>query len=436
MDLSTGKAAKITVLCVIIVICGFSNSRRGFAKTLPSEQVRPELTKNRETFLSLRPQEPTTVTGGGGVVEGNGGEYITNEQNPWFLSGGPIHYCILLDASAFSANLDQARIAVEGAFKTWLDFLLSYYFMPVSLPSPFLLIGRHLAIDFREVSCDQNHELEFRFGVIGNDIKEALKYSATNVVALRYRNEYSDEIGRAKGQIWVSADLGEQRYRGPNPGPGYWAKEHYLVNVLTHELGHVYGVRHTKGGVMAADFPARMLEFGMHAQVGSSSIASNYFLCGKIEGGRENPDASGTFLKIFGLNLESVDQACFSSFTTFTRDYALEFYLKDQTVERFSGSLSSVKIPETAIKGQYLVQTDAGEIHYSPHTFLPIYSSFSDHGLLKAPAGDIYITVDSIHPSAFSLNFGYGGAWQEFVITKDSDEAREMMKLAQAKVEL
>jgi hypothetical protein len=187
---------------------------------------------------------------------------------------------------------------------------------------------------------------------------------------------------------------------------------------------------------MAADFPAKILELGMHSQVGSSSIASNYLLCGKIEGGRENPDASGTFLKIFGLSLESIDQACLFNYNQFTGDYTLEFIWKDQTIDVFSGSLSSINLPEIAIKGQYLVQAAAEELHYSPHTFLPIYSSFNGRGLLKAPAGDLYITIDSIHPSAFSLNFGYEGTWQEFVITKDTDEAREMMKLAQAKVEL
>lgn len=385
-------------------------------------------------FAKNRPSEQDSIVGGG-VVEGNGGEYITNEQNPWFLGEAPVNYCIKLDAAAFSANLNQARFAINSAFATWTDFIKSYGFE--TLRSPFLLAAKGnstLSLDFREVSCDQEHELEFHLGFADSDIEKALHYTAKNVVALSYRNQYSDDTGRAKGQVWISADLGDQRYTGPNSGPGFWTKDFNLTNVLTHELGHVFGARHMKAGVMEENFPARMLEFGFESQITYKSIATPTVVCGKIlsRDGLRSPEAEVS--KIFEFDFAALKNVClFYEFNGNADVYTLAFRLENAEVKIFSEELTLWKEPEFSLKGQFLTQTEGGVVHYEPFSFLTDRATASAQGILRSSSATYFVTLGEYQPSIFSFNVGYDGAWQEFLIVDDSQEVLEMLKLAQLK---
>lgn len=370
----------------------------------------------------------------GGVIEGNGGEYITNEQNPWFLGSTSVSYCIILDPAAFSVSLDQARVAIKEAIETWGDIVR--YSLPYNKLTPRFLLAKKniwgLSTAFTEVPCSQDHELEFRLGVMDSDIAEALTYTARSVVALSYRTQYSDETGRAKGKIWVSADLGDQRYSGPNEGPGFWTKNFNLVNVLIHELGHIFGLSHMEAGLMAEDFPAKMLEYGFNSRVGSSSLVSDFILCGDLLGRDLSQDLTALVSKVFNLDFKSIDKICFFHYDLSDGYYTLEFFRGDHVVKAANGQIISATTSGPKIKGRFLAETDTGEIRYSTHSFFQIATPFFGLGIQKTAVGDLLTAFSSVQPSTLTINLGYEGKWQEFFLVKDSQEIREMLKLNDA----
>lgn len=423
MDLSLSRAAIIVMLSLMITHC----------RSADSDSASPKI--NQPSQLSGKPQATSKAArGGGGVIEGNGGEYITNEQNPWFLGAAPVLYCIVHDAAAFSTTLDQTRTAIDEGLQTWQGYFTAKG--PGRLQSPFVLATKGIAslsLDFQEVPCDRDHELEFRMGVRDSEIEAALQYSADNVVALSYRKDYSDRTGRARGQIWVSADLGGQMYRGPNPGAGFWTKDHNLTNVLTHELGHVFGVRHTELGLMAADFPAKMLQFGLKPRVTSDSIESPALICGLLYRPNGPFDPEGSFLKVFGEDYENLDHACVSyDRKKATKDgtpYSFDLFLKDGRRKSFSGLLNDEGRVDSFIKGQFFKQSHAEGLHYAPFSFLSIVTSFSGQGILDTDSGPNLMTLSSYQPSTLSINIGYEGAWQKFFLIKNTLEVWGMTNL-------
>lgn len=420
--------AKIAILCFLLSQCR-NSSPADRSPHLPQSEKSPESNSKDE------------VPARGVVIDGNGGEHITNEYNPWFLGADTVNYCLKHDPSAFSVDPNQARTAIAAVLKTWQDFVRSQY--PSKLEAPFLLAQKgivSLSLDFAEVSCTEEHELEFLLGVTEADMNEALKYRAGEIIGLSFRDHYSDETGRAKGRIWLAADLGEKRYSGPNPGPGFWGMQYNLLNVLTHELGHVFGVKHSERGLMAADFPAKMLEFGLNAPVGRDSLANEFWLCGKIvpEHGR---DISPTLLKLFGLDRESIDKVCLDStyvspphkFDTVEGDrHSLTFSLKDGTKKAFDGILTSLRGPYQTIGGNFLAQANDEDVHYGTFNFLYFDGPLSGQGIQSTSVGDFFVSYNSYLPGTMTLSIGFEGNWQDIVLVKDSPEVNEMIKLAEA----
>lgn len=445
------KCAVIAILGLLLSQCRKPNSAEAPAYSpqsqnntdTPAKDSAPPPSTPEQTVASNDGSSNPESKKRGVVIEGNGGEHITNEQNPWFLGSDPVHYCLKHDPTAFSVDPDQVRKVIHEALQTWLGFIKTSY--PYKLEAPLLLAQKgitSLALDFSEVSCAEPHELVFLLGVTDSDISDALEYRAKEIIALSFRDEYSDDVGRAKGRIWLTPDLGDRRYQGPNPGPGFWGKQHHLQNVMTHELGHVFGVKHSEVGLMAADFPAKMLEFGLNTTVGQDSLQNNFKMCGKIfrkEDSYRDPKAA--LAKLFDLDIKTIDQVCIdTSYFTPSHDfgkaegdrYLLSFYLKDGTKKDFEGLLSSLKGPYQSIGGNFLAQANGEDVHYSPFTIIYFDGPFNGQGIQSTSVGDSFITFDSFLPSTLTLSIGYEGDWQNIFLVKDNPEARGMMKLAAA----
>src|SRR5262249_43703857 len=100
----------------------------------------------------------------------SGGELLNDSQNPWWVKNTrAVQYCIDVDTVGFSASLDKAREAVEGALKYWKDqFATRIPFLPQAKENnalqvifDFMGIGTQ---EFSEVPCSGTEDLRFQFG--------------------------------------------------------------------------------------------------------------------------------------------------------------------------------------------------------------------------------------------------------------------------------
>lgn len=378
----------------------------------------------------------------GGVIEGNGGEYITTERNPWFL-GGPVKYCIKQDPATFSLSSDQARTAIAKVFQTWNSILKPMYRWN-QMEAPLLLAAKGvlwLAIDFNEVDCSQAHELEFQLGTFDKSIETALSYRAKDILALSLRDQYSDQTGRSKGRIWIAPDKGDRAYKGPNPGAGFWGMKQNFHNVLMHELGHVFGIPHLEFGFMAANFPARVIEFGLDAQVTGISLEPKFGMCGVIP--KQEPP-SKKFMQIFGIEEGNVKEVCFrGAHNSTVPEFQIEgadqdefvFNLKDGTQLVFPAVVTRGMGGFVRIGGQYLAQNKGAEPRYVPWTFFDVYQASYDQGLIRVGEKTYPLLVVTVKPGLTNLELGLAEGWQSFYFAQDAPEVIPMALLPDPSVE-
>jgi hypothetical protein len=187
-----------------------------------------------------------------GNSSSGGGEFITTENNPWFIGETPVSYCVEADHAAFSAGDAQIDAAVQEALTTWASTVQAL------APIPTGAIGgqpRSLSTSFVRSPCDASTELRFVFGVHTPEIDELLKQFARYTISFAKQRAFDEATGRAKGVVWVAGDRGASAYMGPHAPGEYWSMGATLYNVLLHELGHVYGLGHSNTGAMNANVP-------------------------------------------------------------------------------------------------------------------------------------------------------------------------------------
>ncbi|MCX6111254.1 MAG: hypothetical protein NTZ90_16790 [Proteobacteria bacterium] len=211
-------------------------------------------------------QEPAAR---GGVNDGNTGELTTTKNNPWFVGKDAAHYCVEFGADTAAASDPAAQKSitdqVDAAFAQWVDLIQTFDRQSpgiTKLPNGEFLAGTavtYLTRTFQRVECSANPDMRIKVGTWDKPDGEFLKYTSRYTVSYALRTAYSEETGRSKGFVWLVADSGARRYKGPAPDGAFWGQGHYVQNVLLHELGHMIGVDHVPNTFMDANFPAGVL---------------------------------------------------------------------------------------------------------------------------------------------------------------------------------
>ncbi len=286
----------------ILGLCFFECVSCQPKKSIGTENTPPP---QNQRFKQTAPEGPRPAgqAASGGVVDGNGGEYIHNERNPWFVGRTPISYCIET-SDDFSLSKSQATKDIASAFAAWKDLLTTLDFTGVARTDEIAHTEeppmRDLALDFKEVKCEQSPPLVFKLGVVDDEAKSALKYSASMTVGFALRTAYDDSSGLAKGFIWLSPDQGQAAYQGPKIEAKFWQQTQLFRNVIIHEIGHVLGFQHIPHSIMDERLPARAVAKGFDANWNGEEFRADLHsgdgYCGIIN--YADPEVLSTILKV------------------------------------------------------------------------------------------------------------------------------------------
>ena len=173
---------------------------------------------------------------GGGLVFGD-------TYNPWFLENTrTVRYCIELDQENFSATKEQARNAISIAFNYWRSAFLPWN------GTEYFKLGTQ---SFEEVECTGHGDVDiyFQLGTLRHEFSGFLADLSTSVVGWTQRTAYDLQSMRGSGFVFIAPELGERRIDFAGVDSHLWALSDAvrLKLILIHELGHIFGVRHSGG---------------------------------------------------------------------------------------------------------------------------------------------------------------------------------------------
>lgn len=361
----------------------------------------------------------------GGVIDGNTGELITTEHNPWFTGKRTVTYCVAV-GPGLSLPVDKVEAAVQDAFAVWRTVLGSLVEMG-STPTDFALppdkAALVLARDFKEIPCAADPELTFKAGLMDAAVEAAREFTAAKTVGFALRTSYDTKTGDGKGFIWLVPDQGDERYKGPAVTPTFWSSDNVLYNVLLHEIGHVLGFPHLKGTFMDAGFPAAVVAKGLASKWDGQEMALlKEFpgdFCGSIAG------ADGNFLsEALGIKATQGVQLCthYAPHLAGRGDvYALEldFTLPDGSKRQHIVDAGSFEGDESNVTGQY-PQLSAGIMGLAPFTFIHLQTKSIFRGELSVaganPAVTYPILIERTKPGLIAFRVPYAGKWSLFVM--------------------
>ncbi len=205
--------------------------------------------------LDLLNQGSVLSTGDSGGMNGAGnGEYITYQQNPWFLGREAVKYCVAHSEENFSLSLERSRQVIKetikdffsqieyrnkyGAYNTYenrfgtqeVSLLYGVYsgilngdfqkFLEIPRNPTGYEDGDYLLVTtaFEEVACNQA-ELIISLGDISpapiqDEINRRGLEEFRNEVVITKRTEYNWLNLRSKGFIYLAADKGAHAYAG------------------------------------------------------------------------------------------------------------------------------------------------------------------------------------------------------------------------------
>ncbi|HPI39930.1 MAG TPA: hypothetical protein PLJ21_03950 [Pseudobdellovibrionaceae bacterium] len=207
----------------------------------------------------------------GGWV-GSGGELFRDGHNPWFLRNvSEVKYCILLDEAGVSAD----RTTIESSLLEALSYWKYEFFNNVKTQKGQFIaeIGNQ---EFKKIDDCKDADLNFKFG-FNTLTKEEITYlvKPRSYVGITVRTDYSPINLRGKGFIFISSDKGDHSF--DNPGhliERPWQHKKLLTYALIHELGHVFGLPHTGGGIMSEVFMDQLLHKKMSSYYLDNPIIS------------------------------------------------------------------------------------------------------------------------------------------------------------------
>lgn len=269
-----------------------------------------------------------------GWSSSGGGEYIIDQNNPWFIgeAGEEVKWCIDHGgADKFSLNFQQSKIEIQNAIAGLTNQLKSinqntdYMSRPDGKTGQIFRRNKDYPLSDNFVFTQNCNEADVEI-ILGNYnnpkiqtfINDIGMEKFKKIAGITIRTDYVNL--RAKGFIYIAADQGEIQYSGSRniifqsktiwdsyekigknvtfPGKfieGKTYKDFYknkkfkdytmglLLPIVTHELGHIFGMEHNhRGNVMDEDYPAKAIQQGIVFR-NEFKMAANIFGNGLLE---------------------------------------------------------------------------------------------------------------------------------------------------------
>ena len=421
------RFSKLIVCCLLLIAVYLSGTACHFNKRDPDKRSKKKnesvdtSTDRPSSAIDQSPDDQTEARGG--IIDGNTGELITTEYNPWFLGKETVSYC-LASGEDFSLPKAEAARAIKSAFETWshvFTLLQKYGSVPSDFDLPPEIFPLEIASSFMEVECDKNPPLVFKLGLIDKDVSVILPFTATHTIGFAKRTSYNEKTGQGRGFIWVTPDQGDSRYQGGDAAPGFWKHPHRFQNVIAHEIGHVLGFNHVPGTVMDARLPAAIVV-----------SPENWLWDGsEFSWMREFPgDFCGTlaFSENAALSKKLFDQGDVEGMTLCTKyapgiggqsdKYALELSLKRDAdiLQTLVVDVSIAENEKKTVTGQYLRKKSSNQKSYAGFNFFDFIMHSMFKGVLRAKSGGQPLLFERTRPGSFAIRIPNEERWELLVL--------------------
>lgn len=201
-----------------------------------------------------------------GATSSGGGNGISNRTNPWFLENtSHVPYCVDIDEVAMGVTYDRAAQMVDEVLEFWRQSYALAAF-PRYVAAELVPYGqlRIATQHFQRVSCSEATLLRFQLGTLTPEQLPLLQ-GDDDVIGVAMRTVYDPVNLQGQGFVYITPQTGALKTRSAGFSDEAWSvcDGCLLKTVLTHEVGHIFGLEHSGqragiGEVMSAMLPAEL----------------------------------------------------------------------------------------------------------------------------------------------------------------------------------
>lgn len=178
-----------------------------------------------------------------GGSEGHSAGKKWDADNPWFLGDEAASYCLEISKDTRYSRTELQQM-VRESFDDWKKFFVKYGYDKLYLGKDVKFMDgklRRLTLDFSEIPrCDKPDE-QLRIVFSKTPAIPVVQEAPSGLnLGAAIRGPYNHTTYRTGGEVWI--DNRTDSFRKPPMDA--------IKNIVLHELGHVFGMRHNEVFVM------------------------------------------------------------------------------------------------------------------------------------------------------------------------------------------